>query len=475
MRKILFLILISLLGIFLCKKKENKPPETPKVFGPSYGYVDSAYEFKATTFEPEEESVAFRFDFGDGNISNWTNFIKSGETIKITHSFSQADSYYVKAQAKDIKGNISYWSFPHSIYISERPLEKLWEKNYGGTGWEYGYKIKEINNNYFIVGEAEHKVYLLKVDRDGNLLWEGRYGPDNGISYGYDIIIARDGNYLICGATNVRNGRYDAYLIKVDNNGNLIWERIIDLNDNDDYGCVIKPAKDDSGYIIFGYEYNDTISSHDIFVAKVDEYGYLLSSIGFGGRLDDYLYDVLELEDGYLICGFTESYGAGGGDVYLVKTNFNGEPRWDRTFGGVNWERGYSIKKTNDNSFIICGTTQSFGNGSYDVYVLKVDENGNLIWQKTYGGTNWDEGYCIDLADNGYIITGFTRSFGSGNEDIYVIKIDENGNLIWQKTYGGSEQDKGECVIQTGDGYLICGYTWIEGKGFDVYLLKLRR
>ena len=151
---------------------------------------------------------------------------------------------------------------------------------------------------------------------------------------------------------------------------------------------------------------------------------------------------------------------------------------WDKTFGGADWDRSYSVQQTTDGGYIIAGYTRPLGVGEDDVYLVKTDDLGNKEWQKTFGGADSDQGYSVQqTADGGYIIAGYTKSFGVGEDDVYLVKTDDSGNREWQKTFGGAEWDEGESVQQTTDGgYIIAGYTRSFGAGEDdVYLIRIGR
>ena len=195
-----------------------------------------------------------------------------------------------------------------------------------------------------------------------------------------------------------------------------------------------------------------------------------------GGTGYDYGYSVIQTFDkGYVVAGSTTSFGAGETDAYIIKTDSMGVPLWQRTFGGINIDQAYSVKQTRDSGLVIAGFTNSFGYGGYDMYVIKTDKLGDTLWTKTYGGSNWDFAYSIDTTnDGGYIISGGTYSFGKGDEDMYLVKINSIGDTLWTKTYGGLNQDEAKSVIQISDGgYILTGFSKSFGDTLsDIYTIK---
>jgi hypothetical protein len=182
----------------------------------------------------------------------------------------------------------------------------------------------------------------------------------------------------------------------------------------------------------------------------------------YGGNGYDVGYDVKQtLDGGYIITGSTSSYGQGNTDMYLLKIDSMGQKVFQSTFGGVSNEIGKSVVQLTDSSYVMAGYTSSSGLGGYDVFLVKADKAGNLIWQKTYGGSDWDFANSMDtVTGGGFIIAGTTYSYGKGNADGFVIKTDANGDTTWTKTFGGLKDDEFKSVIQTSDGnYALAGYT----------------
>lgn len=181
----------------------------------------------------------------------------------------------------------------------------------------------------------------------------------------------------------------------------------------------------------------------------------------FGGGANETGNSIQQTADGgFIITGSTESYGLKNGftDVYLIKTNSGGDTLWTRTFGGPVYDEGCAVRQTNDMGYIVVGNTSSFGNGGYDVYLIRTDMNGEMLWSKTYGGTSDDYGYDVkQTTDGGFILTGKTLNFSAINHDVYLIKTNGDGDLLWTRTFGKDGDDYCYTVQQTKDGGFILG------------------
>jgi len=358
------------------------------------------------------------------------------------------------------------------------------ERCYGGTDDDRGFSVCETyDGNYTIAGYTESfgsgysDVYLIKTNLTGDTLWTKTYG---GImkDYGYSVCETSDSGYIIAGYIGYiplysRNW-YNVYLIKTTSEGDTLWTKNYGSTYHE-YGYSICETNDE-GFIIVGW--SDVIGPGwaCVYILKTDSLGEQMWTKYYGGDEWDFGNSICETsEGGYIVAGQTNSFGAGGFDVYLLRIDSSGDTLWTKTYGGINDDIGYSICKTSDEGYIITGYTSSFGAGWEDVYLVKIDSVGDTVWTRTYGGTDYDRGYSVcETSDSGYIIGGWTRSFGEGSGDMYLIKTDAFGDTLWTRTFGSVNYDQGLSVQETSDGgYIITGYTASFGAGnYDVYLVK---
>ena len=357
--------------------------------------------------------------------------------------------------------------------------DTLWTQTLGGSSHDRGYSIQQTTDGGYIIagstssyGAGGTDVYLIKTDGDGNESWYQTFGG-SGSEWGNCVQQTTDGGYIIAVYTfSYGADSTDVYLIKTDGNGNETWTRTFGESYSDNGYCVQQTT--DGGYIIVGYTYAD---SADVYLIKTDGNGNESWTQTYGGSSDDFGYCVQQTTDGgYIISGYTSSYGAGGFDVYLIKTDGNGNESWSQTFGGSDIDGGNIVQQTTDGGYIIEGNTSSYGAGGNDVYLIKTDANGNESWSQTFGGSDDDYGKSVQqTTDGGYIIGGYTSSYGAGGWDVYSVKTDANGNESWSQTFGGSSNDRGQSVQQTTDGgCIIVGGTSSYGAGnTDVYLIRL--
>jgi len=367
-------------------------------------------------------------------------------------------------------------------YSSHNPMSATsFAKTYRGTSTDRAFSVQQTSDGGYTVagytnsfGAGSWDIFLIKTDANGNVVWAKTYGGtdwDNA----YSVQQTSDGGYIVAGETySFGAGYYDIFLIKTDANGNVQWAKTYG-GTYYDYASSVQQTSD-GGYIVAGRTRSFGAGYDDIFLIKTDANGNVQWAKTYGGTYNDEAYSVQQTSDGgYIVAGATASFGAGG-DILLIKTDADGNIIWAKTYtyGETSYDIAYSVQQTSDGGYIVAGWTESFG-ADGNIFLIKTDASGNVQWAKTYGGTGYDRAYSVQqTSDGGYIVAGWTWSFGAGHYDIFLIKTDANGNVVWAKTYGGTDWDYAYSVQQTSDGgYIVAGYTESFGASYDdIFLIK---
>ncbi len=367
--------------------------------------------------------------------------------------------------------------------------ENTFEKRYGTPSGPATQKHNESSSSLIQVSDGGYMLlgtkvsytptnigmYLVKTDSKGNELWSKTYSGKSD-STASSIIQASDGGYLLLGdSASFGANAYDMYLVKTDPEGNELWNKTYGGKENNFGFSLIENV--DGGYMLVGSTGASDARKGDIYLVKTDSNGNELWSKTYGGIGNDTAFSILQSSDkGFLLLGTTESFGAGNRNVYLVKTDSNGNELWSKTFGGKGAGFGSSIIKASDDGYLLSGLLNASGTGGDDIYLVKVDAEGNEQWSKTYGGEGDEYGASLARSDDGgYVVFGRTSTAGSKLNDMYLVKVDVEGNELWSKTYGGAYDDTGSSVIQSSDGgYVLLGTTYVlHGSWYDKLVVKL--
>lgn len=386
-----------------------------------------------------------------------------------------------------------------------------WKKTFGGSLNE---EIKAVtvapNGDYVILGNSgstdaivgtntsgTQDYWVMRIDPSGNSIWSKTYGGDND-ERGEAIALTKDNGFIVTGYSrstsgdvSANNGSYDHWMVKLDANGTIQWEKNYGFL-GDDRAAQVKQTAD-GGFLTAGYLDVDSYEGpnnpnkglkqekapkkHGIgefWIHKLDSTGAVEWERFYGGSNNDRASDFLILDDGYLVIGTSESTdfditnSKGSYDFWIIKINKKGELQWQKNYGGSEIDTAYAVATTIDGNFIIVGDTRSIdgdittGKGNADLWAIKIAPDGTLLKQKTYGGSGFDTARGIIAMNNKeFIISGSTKSNDGdisksfGGNDIWLLKIDENLNLKWSTTFGGSDFDFGMRISQTTSGEII--------------------
>ncbi|UCE14052.1 MAG: hypothetical protein JSV04_02470 [Candidatus Heimdallarchaeota archaeon] len=307
-----------------------------------------------------------------------------------------------------------------------------WNKTYGQVKIEETALslIETIDGGFVIYGHRyaiglEYGLWLLKVDNNGIVQWSQTYNSETDIlTEGEDAIQTQDGGFALVGTKwNTSSGQKDAWLIKTDSAGKMQWNQTYGGPSMDKGYSLIQLM--DGGYFLVGNTQSYGSGKGDAWLVKTDEIGRVKWNRTFGGPEDDYTNEILQLSDQtYILSGGTESYGAGKSDFWLLKIDNLGTVIWNHTCGGPEDDWGRGIVQTKDGGFALIGDTHSEGGEDTNMWLVKTNENGNVQWNKSLGGANIEQGRELTTTpDGGLALVGETISYGAGGRDMWMVKL----------------------------------------------------
>jgi len=357
-----------------------------------------------------------------------------------------------------------------------------WAKTYGGDSDDTGRLVieKKDGSGYILAGATftfdaggtEYgDLWILDLSLSGDIVWQRTYGGLNEEIFHGGIQETSDGGYIVGGLTkSFGAGEHDFWVLKLTSIGDIEWQRTYGGSDMDFPNTIL--ITNDGGYIIAGVTYSFGAGDCDCWILKLTSIGDIEWQRSYGGSEWDRAESILQTEDGgYVVLCQTYSFGAGAYDRWILKLTSSGDIEWQRTYGGIYGDRAFSIQETSDGGYVVAGS------GWDDLWILKLTSSGDIEWQRTYGGSllEWAGG-IRETSDGGYIVfSAATESFGAGYCDGWILKLTSSGDIVWQRTYGGSDYDSISSIQQTNDGgYIASGRTDSFGAGsFDIWILKL--
>lgn len=358
------------------------------------------------------------------------------------------------------------------------------EKTFGGPDEDEALSVHVKKNGGYVAagytcskGKGEADGWLIHLTEKGGVVWERTYGSAEDERF-LDVRQTAEGGYILAGQVYTGGEKgYDAWIVKTGPRGETAWEKFFGRTGNDIARSVRQTR--DGGYIFAGSTEALAENSTDIWIVKLDKNGAFQWEKLFGGKSYDEAYCIQEtMEGGYVLCGSTQSRGEGGFDLWVMKLNQTGALIWEKVLGGAYTDEGRFIRQTPDSGYIIAGYNDSKTGGYRDAWLLKLDALGSLKWENNFGGINVDLFTCVEETEDGcYLACGSNSSSGSGMNDLWLARIDQQGRMVRENFYGGREEEGASSLALTADGgCIIAGFTESKGGGGkDAWVLKLER
>ena len=361
------------------------------------------------------------------------------------------------------------------------PANTVWGKTYGGAADDRAFFAVTAGDGYLVVGSSSSIVanatvgWALKIDGDGNEVWNKTFLEGFGTELRYAVNLT-DG-FLLVGNHFMVSGDVNGFVAKIDNQGTLIWQTIIGEENIDKLFSAIITF---DGFAVFGLTQSYDNNQYAAWVVKLDNDGNVIWNKTFGQTNPTILRSGVLARDGdYVLAGYTDLSSGNNYDFCLLKVHPDSSMVWNKTYGGVQNEKAYSMTKAVD-GYVLVGDIES-QTSSTDAFVLKVDENGNEVWARTVGGKDADSpAYVTKSKEGGYLVAGFTFSFGQGQRDFWLFKISEQGQIIFNCTQGDAGFQEAYCVIEKSNSFVMVGWTdpigqpaLIGKKMYDFYITEL--
>ena len=407
--------------------------------------------------------------------SGWVGITdKAGRNFTIVHNLNTVNV------TVDITGRTAINGGDHQRNLGGTGYTPGWSRTYGKGDTDGAYSLVQTSDGgYALAGHTYSSTtqvdfLLVKTAQTGQRLWWKAYGGTEN-EEASSVVQTSDGGYALAGHTYSFGAGYsDFWLIRTDQAGTLQWNKTYGGKGWEEVESMVQTS--DGGYALAGRTSSFGAGGYDFWLIKTDAAGIMQWNRTYGGKYGDIAWSLVQTSDGgYALAGQTWSYGAGDNDFYLVKTDSAGNMQWNRTYGGTGDDYAYSVVQTSDGGYALAGHTNSFGAGYWDFWLIKTNATGTMEWNRTYGGGDDDEAHSVvQTGDGGYALAGWTYSYGPGWEDFWLVKTDAAGNVQWNKTYGGANTDYCESVVQTVDGgYALAGITSSFGAGgYDFWLVK---
>ncbi len=412
-------------------------------------------------------AISYAWLWGDG-------FTGSTQQDPGSHEYDVPGEFEISLTVRDGDGNTD-----DTVMVVNISDVLTFNKTYGGSEEDHVERIIQTNDGgYALFGQTESKgnggtdFWMIRTDVTGEVVWEKTFGGSSDDD-GEFIIEDTDGSFFLSGETRSKGaGRGDFWVIKTDPDGNVIWDRTFGGEENEIPRSMIRAT--DGGFAIIGNTTANDVS--DIWLVRISNLGNIIWSEMYGRAGFDAAGSVTEsANEGFVLSGSSTALAPERTSGWLIRVGSSGDTVWSNFYGDRGNDRFITHISTEDGGIAAIGSSGEVGSSEADIWLVRTDGEGSLLWEKRYGGSEREFGNSlIQLEDGGFVLVGGTRSKGNGSNDVWVIRTDANGEIIWDKTYGGVENDFAEDVIRTADGGLaIAGDTETNSAGSaDFWFIK---
>ena len=386
-------------------------------------------------------------------------------------TFVSSKTYAKQSNIRTSNLNVQVMDAEGLLKSTESTSNTTWIETIGGNYDDWARDVQQTpDGGYIVCGHSEssfahNSILIARLDSDGNVVWSKVYKTQY-YSDAYAIQRTYDGSYIIAGKTYSSNG-YIFTITKIDPDGNLKW--CSSISGISYYSKPYIQQTSDHGYIISGTTDSFGAGKEDFIIVKLDSSGTFQWAKTFGGGNNDENYSVWQTkDDGYILTGLTRSFGATNNNFLIIKIDKNGEEQWSKMYDEDHATYGKFAYQTSDGSYIVVGSNYS------DIIIMKLNPSGSIVWKKTFKEGNCDVYSFQPTSDGGYIISGDVNSysFGTKYSDAFLLKVNSNGEFQWEKIFNGDQKDCAYSVKQLSNGgYIVAGYTASFGAGYKDYLI----
>jgi uncharacterized delta-60 repeat protein len=367
--------------------------------------------------------------------------------------------------------------------VKKEPLyHAVWKKMYGGEDGDIAHGIVALDNGDSVMvgtcksfGAKRTDICVSRMNDKGEMAWRLMLGGEKEED-GKAIIRTADGNLMVLGSTKsyAKNYDRDLFVAKITPKGDVIWDASFGGDRVEFAGGIAET--DDGGAIVVGDSTSYGKGYKDIYIAKLNKNGKMVSSFVLGGKKEDSAHALSRTTDGnFVLVGYREAGRAGNTDFFVMKIDQNGNKVWSQTFGGKRSDRLNGVTATDDGGIIATGSTESYNSENTDLSVMKFNADGKMLWHKIYGFKYHEYGNAVaTTADGGVMIAGGTNTLGKGDHSAYLISLDKSGKVVWSHVYGNRGKDSVNAITRLSDGSMVAvGGSESYSRSTQIYMIKI--